>query len=346
MSCCRFLVLNGVVTQTVEVPQVASFLENHPGAYTTTRTHNNGMCVLFWERHLNRLAESARILAESRPSFLFGPEKARASSSFLSRPLSSWELVMRRGISDSLMKVLPISLKERNDGEELAITTLVSGYSDNLEGDEKFSRSLDVYVHIGMYIPPLFGVTENGAHLAVVGRGRDVAGAKFSEWVRIRKSLENLRPPLANELVLSNDGDRILEGCLTNFFVVCRKENTFEVQTAPLSDGVLPGIIRQLVIEVCLNRGIPCREVAPRWSDRELWQEAFVTNGLRLVQHVETIEVPTGLWELLPIVKTWKEVNWEKKFFEEGPGILTSEIQKEIMKRAELDGYSVSDLTR
>lgn len=40
---------------------------------------------------------------------------------------------------------------------------------------------------------------------------------------RLRKPLEKLRPPFATELLLSNDGDRILEGCLTNFFVVCRK---------------------------------------------------------------------------------------------------------------------------
>lgn len=40
---------------------------------------------------------------------------------------------------------------------------------------------------------------------------------------RQRKLLEKLRPPSVNELLLSNDGDTILEGCLTNFFVVCCK---------------------------------------------------------------------------------------------------------------------------
>lgn len=41
--------------------------------------------------------------------------------------------------------------------------------------------------------------------------------------VRQRKRLEKLRPPSVTELLLSNDGERILEGCLTNFFVVCLK---------------------------------------------------------------------------------------------------------------------------
>ena len=40
---------------------------------------------------------------------------------------------------------------------------------------------------------------------------------------RLRKPLEKLRPPSVTELLLSNDGDQLLEGSITNFFVVCRK---------------------------------------------------------------------------------------------------------------------------
>lgn len=35
--------------------------------------------------------------------------------------------------------------------------------------------------------------------------------------------MDKFRPPLATELLLSNDGDQILEGSVSNFFVVCRK---------------------------------------------------------------------------------------------------------------------------
>ncbi|KAF6134770.1 hypothetical protein GIB67_002171 [Kingdonia uniflora] len=258
-------------------------------AYTTTRTHNNGACVLFWEKHLRRLAESARIIADLRPQGI------RVSST------GSWESVIGSLVDDSFRKVLPVALKERGSGDELAITTLVTWGLDHLNGDkgvcgndeDRLVRSINAYVHVGVYVPLVFGVRENGAHLAVVGRGRDNAKAKFSQWVRFRKCLEALRPPLANELLLSNDGDRILEGCVTNFFVVCRKENAdavvegssdprntnaFEVQTASIDDGVLPGVIRQLVIEVCLDKRIPVREIAPSWSKCELWEEAFTTS--------------------------------------------------------------------
>ncbi|KAJ4977977.1 hypothetical protein NE237_008757 [Protea cynaroides] len=359
MSSCRYLVINGVVSPTSDVPPVSSFLENHPGAYTTSRTHNNASILLFWQRHLRRLADSARILYESRPELLFGPQITKFSKSPSSSSSSLWESTIPALVNNSLRKAMSISMKERKNGEELAVTTLVSGNPNKCNVDEidEEARDLDVYVHLGIYIPPAFGRRENGARLAVVGRGRDVARAKFSDWVKLRKSLEKLRPPLVTELLLSNDGDRILEGCITNFFVVCRRESngaaeeimgdhrsthSFEVQTAPINDGLLPGVVRQLVLEICSRRGIPFREVAPSWSNRELWEEAFITSSLRLVQHVQTIRAPSS-WELLES-QTWKELAWEEKQFEETAGVITAEIQGELMGLAGTEGFPTSYL--
>ncbi|XVF83313.1 hypothetical protein PTKIN_Ptkin16aG0476800 [Pterospermum kingtungense] len=228
------------------------------------------------------------------------------------------------------------------------------------DDDDGVFQVFDMLLHIRSYVPPVIGVGENGAHLALVGPGRDVAAAKYSAWVRLvlhlkekkfkffgkkvesrlRKPLDKLRPPLVTELLLSNDGDRILEGCITNFFVVCRRgkndaegkylhvynEYSVEVQTAPITDGVLPGIIRQLVIEVCMSKGmgIPVREDAPSWEQHEVWEEAFITNSLRVLQHVETNKVPHS-WESLES-KCFDGMSWmEKKF--EGPGMITKIIQ-------------------
>ena len=95
-------------------------------------------------------------------------------------------------VNDSMSKVLPIAMKERrSDGEELSVTTLVSGNIERLSGignvdddDGRVCQALDVYVYVGGYVVPAFGVRGNGARLAVVGRGRDVANAKYSDWVR------------------------------------------------------------------------------------------------------------------------------------------------------------------
>lgn len=32
------------------------------------------------------------------------------------------------------------------------------------------------------------------------------------------------------------------------------------------------------LVRVCLNKGIPIREVSPSWSKHELWEEAFITS--------------------------------------------------------------------
>ncbi|GFQ03568.1 hypothetical protein PHJA_002500600, partial [Phtheirospermum japonicum] len=284
-------------------------------------------------------SNSFKLLLENNPKLVFRkPEIHSAKIWELSNRKMTWDSVIRCLVNDSMRKAMPFVVKERRFGEEMAITTLLSGDVEKLEHME---GGLDVYLHVGGYVPPAFGVRENAAHLAVVGRGRDFANAKYSDWVRLRKGLEKLRPPSVTELLLSNDGERILEGCLTNLFVVCRKEkygdvNTIEnnemqnlscieVQTAPVSDGVLPGILRQVIIDICLKIGIPFREVAPSWSERELWAEAFITNSLRILQHVETIKAPSA-WKSIES-KTWEEITWVEKQFEDGSGKITSMLQ-------------------
>ncbi|KAM7256665.1 hypothetical protein ACFE04_012406 [Oxalis oulophora] len=75
---------------------------------------------------------------------------------------------------------------------------------------------------------------------------------------RLRKPLENLRSPSVTELLLSNEeiiyskaDDNGDEDKDLHYY---ENKCSFEVQTAPISHGVLPGIIRQLVIElkVCI----------------------------------------------------------------------------------------------
>ncbi|XP_065028789.1 uncharacterized protein LOC103972256 isoform X2 [Musa acuminata AAA Group] len=335
-----FLVVNGVLF-TGDVPPVATFLQSSPGAYTTTRTHGGASLVLFWDRHLRRLAHSARILARSHPSlFLLPLGSAAASGGDSTALIDSIENL----VHESLLFGLRLALRERDragSDDELAITALVRGRRE--------TDCLDVLLHLGFFVPPPFGAV--GAHLAVAGRGREPAEAKYSDWVR--QGMEKVRPPSATELLLTNDGDRILEGSVTNFFVVCRKvvngltdlppsdsesSCTFVVQTAPISDGVLPGVIRQLVIEICSSLGILMEESAPSWSNHELWQEAFITSSLRLVQHVETIQAPTSFKEFH--LKTWKELSWVVKRFQ-GIGHITRQIQSELSKRMGADGYKI-----
>ncbi|RHN77952.1 putative aminotransferase class IV [Medicago truncatula] len=324
MPGSRFLFSNGILSQTLDVPPVKLFLEANPGAYTTSRTHNNASCLLFWERHMKRLSESIRILSNLAPQLLFKSNNA-ASLLPLAPNFQVSPPALQMLVNDSVGKVLPIALKERVNSKELAITTLVGGNLEELNiyyktmSDENMSKSFDVHVHIETYVSPRFGIRGNGAHLAVAGYGRNVAAAKYSDWVRIRKTLEKLRPPSVTELLLSYNGDQILEGCVTNFFVVCRKN-----------------------FLVCRNEGIPFREVSPSWSEHETWEEAFITNSLRLLQHVDSIQVPTE-WHSAHF-KTWKDISWTKKQFQGGPGFITTLIQEKVMEKAILEGCPINNI--
>ncbi|GKB82588.1 putative D-aminoacid aminotransferase-like PLP-dependent enzymes superfamily protein [Tanacetum coccineum] len=183
-----FVVVNGVVSPAV-APPVTTLLQSHSGAYTTFRTHNNGSELLFYQRHLRRLATSARILFESCPKLLFPPETSMTSASLQKIKYLNWESLVESLVHDSMTKAMPRALKERKSETELAFTALVSGnfgilVPDEKAGEEDVCRVFSVHLHVSLYTPLAFGVQKNGAHLAVVGHGRDVANAKYSDWVR------------------------------------------------------------------------------------------------------------------------------------------------------------------
>ncbi|KAK9671559.1 hypothetical protein RND81_12G038900 [Saponaria officinalis] len=99
--------------------------------------------------------------------------------------------MIRRRITVLMRVALPVAISGRSFGEELLISTLIGGNAEELSGrfdDEMIDRVLDVYVHVGMYVPPVFGVVENGARLAVVGNRKDFAEAKYSDWLESEDS--------------------------------------------------------------------------------------------------------------------------------------------------------------
>ncbi|RLM84852.1 uncharacterized protein C2845_PM04G04590 [Panicum miliaceum] len=350
------LVSNGVVSPRAP-PSAASFLEATSGAYTTACGS-----LLWWPRHLRRLAESAALLARSHPHRLGLPRPRSLDSLFSETPVHALVNPSVRLAIHEMRSRLPV-IKEDN----LALAALIRG------GDSVSRDGLDVFVHVGMYAPPVFG--DLGAKVAVAGMGRDAAAAKYASWARMRKSMEKMRPPGVTELLLTMMGITFLKALsqtsllsakrvlgthqFTSImlsstravneeehkskepFAVQTLANKFEVQTAPISDGILPGIIRQIVIEVCHDIGIPVREISPSWSKHELWQEAFVTSSLRLIQHVESVQVPL-LWEDVQS-KTWSDVSWAVKQFQ-GPGCITTQIQTEILKRARSEEYDINNL--
>ncbi|MCO5549083.1 hypothetical protein L7F22_002549 [Adiantum nelumboides] len=189
-----------------------------------------------------------------------------------------------------------------------------------------------------------------------MGLGRILPNAKHTDWIRTRQALEKSRPKDVTEVILSNDGDLLLEGMITNFFVVVshmvsaeaelsvNQDQNFKglmLQTAPLK-GVLPGVVRKLVLEICDEHGIPCEESPPSWRHRELWKEAFTTNSVRLIQPVGHIQSPVH-WDGTNEPQYQQEESWEHSTLK-APGSLTKFIQSQLQGRAAMYSTSIDFL--
>jgi D-alanine transaminase len=87
----------------------------------------------------------------------------------------------------------------------------------------------------------------------------------------------------ATEAILYK-GDIITEGAASNVFVV----KNGEVKTTPKSNSILPGITRDLVVELLQKAGIPCAETTIHRNELEQADEIWITSST---------------WEIVPVIR-------------------------------------------
>jgi branched-chain amino acid aminotransferase len=121
---------------------------------------------------------------------------------------------------------------------------------------------------------------------------------------------EALRAGADEALMRNHDGD-LVEGSLSNFFLV----RGGAVLTPPLTAGLLPGITREFVIELARDVGVPVREERLTPDDLRTADEAFITGSTREVTpvaRVDSLAIGRGV-----------------------PGDITKRLLAEFRKRAE-----------
>ena len=91
------------------------------------------------------------------------------------------------------------------------------------------------------------------------------------------------------EAILLNTAGRIAGGSRSNLFLVLEGVLT----TPPPSEGVLPGIARQTVLELAAANGMPAREAPLGIEELERASEAFLTNSLMEVAPLARLEKRT-----------------------------------------------------
>lgn len=164
--------------------------------------------------------------------------------------------------------------------QEFKINVLVCPTKDDTRSGQILADK-DVFCHVGL-LPPL---RSEMVKLKVAGLPRCNAAAKDSEWVRERKAIYDRMAPDVEEVILMDPTTRhLLEGSQTNFYAI----QDGAVVTA--EEGILKGTVRSLVLEVCVENGIPVDLKPPTLDDVEKWQGCFISSTSRLVLGAKSLE--------------------------------------------------------
>jgi branched-chain amino acid aminotransferase len=113
---------------------------------------------------------------------------------------------------------------------------------------------------------------------AIAVQGQPIKSYPYDYRLEILEAIKALG---ADEAIVCNDKGKICEGSVTNLLL--RIDDKWV--TPPISDGVLPGVMRALVIEYL---GVSVRSIDK--SEIEQVQSAFLLSSLRIAQPVISID--------------------------------------------------------
>ena len=132
-------------------------------------------------------------------------------------------------------------------------------------------------VHLA-YEPVMHGAKLLTYDKEIVVQGQPIKSYPYTHRLKILEAIKLLG---ADEAIVCNDKGKICEGSVTNLLL--RIDDKWV--TPPISDGVLPGVMRALVIEYC---GVSVRSIDR--SEISRVQSAFLLSSLRIAQPVTAID--------------------------------------------------------
>lgn len=207
-----------------------------------------------WDRHMERLVLSAAVLGFPVPS---APARLRQALD---------QVLAAEGLADAAVR--------------MTVTRGIAGGRPTRTG---------AWLEAEPLTGRLWRGTRAGAARVVISRRPFHPGplGEFKTTSRLAWDLarEEARAEEADEALLVGADDTLYEGAASNVFAVFRGQ----VLTPPLAAGVLPGIVRGRVLELCAGLGIPAREEHLRRDDLGNAEELFLTNSVQEVVPVAEI---------------------------------------------------------
>lgn len=242
------------VTDRFLSPGQAGLL-NGWGVFSTLRVMEG---VLFeWPRHYQRMQRDARLLGVPLP-----PADA------LEHDL--YRLIAANSAFESTLRVCVV----RNTGGPFDLAG-----QDRDHDVIAFTKNLAQWgAHVRL------GLVENARFAACPFRG-----TKVLSWSMNLRWFEQARQAGLDEVVLLNERGEVAELTSANIFTV----HGNEILTPPLSSGCLPGVTREVLLEIAVP-GFHVRERTLRPADLASADEVFISSSTREtlpVSHVESLTI-------------------------------------------------------
>lgn len=145
-------------------------------------------------------------------------------------------------------------------------------------------RNHQIYLFVGALSVPTAIQRSHGVKVISKALQRSQPGAKLTGFITSTQELRKTLDGGIEEVIMVDEKGNILEGLTSNFYAVI----SGTVHTA--GEGVLPGITRQMVLDVASLAGIPISLTAPSLAEIDHFDEAFITSTSRSVLPVTQID--------------------------------------------------------
>ena len=236
------------------------------GVYEVCRTY--GGHVRLFARHMARLRASAALIALPVP-FDDATLEARVHGTLEHAALRPW----RAGTSDAYIRVL-----------------LTRGVGE-LSYDPQLCPSPSLVIIARPHALPADAVYTDGVAVTIVGVERNRRQAlnpriKSNNLLNNALAMQEALTRGAFEAVMRNHDGHLAECSQSNLFVV----RGGRVVTPPVEEGLLPGITRAYVLELCTALKIRCGEEVLHDADLLGADEAFLTSTTREIVPIVAVD--------------------------------------------------------
>jgi len=186
-------------------------------------------------------------------------------------------------------------LLEVNNLKEARIRVAVTAGQGKIPPDLSPCSSPTLFITANHYIPPESEVYERGYKAVISAFSRSsksrLSGLKTMCYLENMLARREALKQKVDEALMINESGMITEGTTSNIFIVCGGR----VITPALSEGALPGITREVVMELCGEMGIECTEGKLSHDILKDAHEAFLTGSvLEIMPLVNISGIPVG----------------------------------------------------